>query len=253
MTLDQLYDIGVWTVLGLALVIFLILLFITAPYGRHNRAGWGPQVDSTLGWVVMESPAVLVFAYVFFRGEQSLQMVPLLLFLVWQAHYVQRTYVFPFLMRMKGKRTPLFTVALALIFNTVNATLNAYAISHGPLRLDSSWLTDPRFIIGVLVFAAGYVINRQSDAILRGLRAPGEKGYKIPTGGFFRWVSSPNYLGELIEWCGWALASWSLAGVAFLAFTFANLAPRALSNHKWYLSKFPDYPQNRRALIPNIF
>ncbi len=238
--------------IGLAVVVFLLLLFITAPYGRHNRAGWGPEMDSTLAWVVMETPAVLVFAYMFFRGEQALQTVPLLLFLIWQAHYVQRTYVFPFLMRMKGKKTPLFTLGMAIVFNTINASLNAYAISHGPLRLTTSWLYDPRFIIGVAIFVLGYFINRQSDAILRRLRAPGETGYKIPQGGFYRWVSSPNYLGEIIEWCGWALASWSLAGVAFVAFTFANLAPRALSNHKWYRDKFPEYPKKRRALIPGL-
>ena len=51
--------------------------------------------------------------------------------------------------------------------------------------------------------------------ILRNLRAPGETGYKIPVGGLFRWVSSPNYFGELLEWTGWAIATWSIPGVAF--------------------------------------
>ena len=82
------------------------------------------------------------------------------------------------------------------------------------------------------------------------LRAPGESGYKIPSGGLFRFVSCPNYLGEILEWSGFALATWSVAGLSFAAFTLANLLPRALSNHRWYQKTFPEYPEDRRALVP---
>jgi protein-S-isoprenylcysteine O-methyltransferase Ste14 len=75
----------------------------------------------------------------------------------------------------------------------------------------------------------------------------------IPRGGLFRWVSAPNYLGEMMEWVGFAIATWSLAGAAFAVWTIANLLPRAVSNHRWYRSKFADYPPERRALIPWIF
>ena len=54
---------------------------------------------------------------------------------------------------------------------------------------------------------------------------------------------APNYLGEIVEWTGWALATWSLAGLAFAVYTAANLAPRAVANHDWYLSTFDDYPR----------
>jgi protein-S-isoprenylcysteine O-methyltransferase Ste14 len=84
------------------------------------------------------------------------------------------------------------------------------------------------------------------------LRRRGEKGYKIPHGGLYRWISCPNYFGELLEWTGWAIATWSLAGFSFALWTFANLVPRALSNHKWYRQKFADYPKNRKAIIPYI-
>jgi len=38
-----------------------------------------------------------------------------------------------------------------------------------------------------------------------------------------------------------------------VAFAFANLAPRAVANHRWYLQKFPGYPARRRALIPFVW
>ena len=84
------------------------------------------------------------------------------------------------------------------------------------------------------------------------LRAPGESGYKIPRGGLYRWVSCPNYFGELLEWLGWALATWSTAGLAFAVYTAANLVPRALAHHRWYQERFDDYPAERKAVVPLV-
>ncbi len=253
MTWELLYRIGCWTLIGLSPITFLTLLFVPAPYGRHRRAGFGPEMNATAGWIVQESPSVFLFALVFFLGPHRWEVAPLVLLAMWQAHYLQRTFVFPLIMRFRGTRTPWLTVGLAVGFNLINASINALAIAHRPGGYALSWLWDPRFVIGATLFAAGYIINRRSDAILRSLRAPGETGYKIPRGGLFRWVTSPNYLGEVIEWCGWALASWSLAGLAFALFTFANLAPRARAHHRWYHEKFPEYPKERRALIPGVY
>ncbi len=77
--------------------------------------------------------------------------------------------------------------------------------------------------------------------------------YKIPNGALFKYISSPNYLGEVLEWIGWAILTWSLAGLAFAVFTIANLLPRAYATHKWYIKNFPDYPKERKAIIPFIF
>ena len=96
-------------------------------------------------------------------------------------------------------------------------------------------------------------INRQSDAMLRNLREPGEEGYKIPQGGLYKWVSCPNYLGEIIQWAGWAVVTWSLPGLAFALWTVANLAPRAYSNHNWYQDHFLEYPPERKALVPKLW
>jgi len=82
-------------------------------------------------------------------------------------------------------------------------------------------------------------------------RKPGE--YGIPRGGVFEFVSCPNYLGEILEWTGWAIATWSLPGLAFALWTAANLIPRAYANHAWYRKTFPDYPGKRKALIPFVY
>ena len=72
------------------------------------------------------------------------------------------------------------------------------------------------------------------------------------TDGMHRYVRHPNYLGEIVMWTGWAVATWSTAGLAFALYTAANLLPRAVAHHRWYRRQFPDYPAHRRALIPGL-
>ena len=54
------YFLFIWSWVIMGLVIFTLLLFITAPYGRHSRRDWGPTIPNRLGWVVMEFPSLLV-------------------------------------------------------------------------------------------------------------------------------------------------------------------------------------------------
>jgi hypothetical protein len=89
--------------------------------------------------------------------------------------------------------------------------------------------------------------------MLIALRRPGETGYRVPRGWLFERVSCPNYFGEILEWFGYALASWSLAGLAFALFTAANIGPRAFAHHRWYHRTFPGYPPQRKALIPFVW
>jgi len=242
----------VMTMFGLAAVTALALVFITAPYGRHDRAGWGPTLPSRVGWILMESPAVLGFVAIYAAGRHRAELTPLVLLALWQLHYLQRTFVFPFRIRSTGKRMPVVIAGLALVFNTLNAYVNARWVSELG-SYPATWLVDPRFLGGAALFVTGWLINVHADTVLIRLRAPGERGYKIPRGGLYERVSCPNYFGELLEWCGWALATWSLAGAAFAVYTAANLVPRAVANHRWYRTTFPDYPPRRRALIPFLF
>ena len=114
------------------------------------------------------------------------------------------------------------------------------------------YLQSPPFIIGFVIFLIGSFINRQADYILKNLRKPGETEYKIPYGGLYRFISCPNYLGEIIIWLGWAVLLKSWVGLSFFMWTVANLVPRALTSHKWYKENFTDYPSERKAIIPGI-
>lgn len=235
--------------MALAVPTFAVLLVVTAPYGRHARAGWGPTLPGRLGWILMESPAVVWFAAVYLAGAHRAEAAPLAFLALWLVHYLHRALVYPFRLRPGGRRMPAAVAALGFGFNLWNGWLNASWIS-GPGARPAAWLSDPRFLAGAALFAAGLLANLDADRRLLALRRPGEEGYRIPSGGLYRWVSCPNYLGEMAEWCGWALATWSLPGLAFAVWTVANLAPRALAHHRWYRARFPDYPPGRRALLP---
>ncbi len=249
----EMYRDVVYGFLAVAALVFPFLFFVTAPYGRHTRKGWGPQINSTLGWVLMEIPAVIVVGLFFLFGDRSGGIAVFVLYGMWNLHYVNRSLIFPFRRKGGQKPMPLMIALSAVLFNLINGYLQGgWLFGLGP-DYDASWLSDPRFIGGALLFLAGFAINQQSDQILFNLRKPGETGYKIPHGGFYRWLSAPNYFGEILEWIGWAIATWSLPGLAFAIWTAANLAPRARSNHQWYLDTFEDYPKDRKALIPFVF
>lgn len=237
--------------IAVAAVTAVLLTRVDAPYGRHARAGWGPTLPARAAWVLMESPAALGFLAFYLQGPHARDTAPLALLALWLSHYAHRAFVYP--LHLRGARPmPASVALLGAVFNVGNAWMNAGQVSTSGDYPDA-WLRDPRFLLGAMVFAAGWQMNRRADATLRALRRPGETGYKIPHGGMHRWVSSPNYLGELVMWCGWALATWSLAGVAFALFTAANLAPRAAAHHRWYRAQFPAYPATRRALIPGVW
>ncbi len=226
---------------------------ITAPYGRHARSGWGPGLPVRLAWMVMEAPSVFLFAAVFWMGPRATDLVPMLLAGLWLTHYVHRTLVYPLTLRgTAGKRVPIVVIGMGFVFNAVNSYVNARWLSALGPELGLRWLFGIRFLYGTMLFVTGFAINRWADWKLRRLRAPGEKGYKIPRGGLFEEISCPNYFGELVQWYGWAIATWSLPGAAFAVFTAANLIPRAVSHHRWYQRTFPEYPSRRKAVIPYL-
>ncbi len=233
---------------GLGALTWVSLTFITAPYGRHARRGFGPQLPAKVAWLVMESPAVLALLGFFFTGERPAQVGAAVLVALWLVHYGHRTFVFPFRLSANAKPMPAFIALLGFSFNVFNAYLNGRWLSSHDYPV--AWLWSPQFLVGAALFFTGLGVNLWADAVLLSLRQPGETGYRVPQGGLYRFVSCPNYLGELLEWLGFALAAWSLAGLAFAFYTAANLVPRALAHHRWYRGQFPDYPAERKAVLP---
>jgi hypothetical protein len=237
---------------GLGAVLFIALFLIKAPYGRYLRQGWGPGLDKKPAWFLMEAVAAAGFLLFFMLGDHKYAVAWIFL-LMWEAHYVHRAFIYPFRLGGVMRTMPAAVMGAGIVFNSVNAYLNGRYLFSFAETYESAWLEDPRFIAGLAFFAGGYMLNRHSDNILRLMKQKTNYGYGIPRGGFYRWVSCPNYLGEIIIWTGWALATWSLPGLAFAVWTAANLVPRAHAHHVWYKQQFTDYPSERKALLPGIW
>ena len=247
---QMLFTLLTWIEFIISPIILVLLLFISAPYGRHNRRGFGPDIKSRLAWFLMELPAPLFPAvfYILSLNRFGFSWYTLAALLIWETHYVYRTFVYSLSLKGVKKNFPLVLAAGAFSFNIMNGLINGNSAflsnaATGVLQISV------HHIAGTVVFFLGFIITCSSDMIIRGLRKDGDTGYYIPQKGLFRFVSNPNYFGEILEWTGWAVFTWSAAGLAFAVFTFANLFPRAIANHKWYRKTFPDYPAKRKIIF----
>lgn len=240
-----------WTILGL--LVFILLLFVTAPYGRHSRKDWGLSIPNRVGWIVMEFPSLIVFILAFLLGPEGVQPLSWIFFALYVFHYGNRSILWPLRTKTTGKKMPLVIALMAVCFNLVNGFINGYYFSAFGREYSWEWLYDIRFILGIILWGTGVFINWWSDQTLLNLRRGGKKGYFIPKGGLFKYVSCPNFLGEIMEWTGFAIMTWSPAALVFALWTFFNLVPRALDHHKWYQETFPDYPVRRKAILPFLF
>ena len=257
---DPTYDTLLAAALALSLIVAVAAWFVPSPYGRFASARLGWALDPRLGWFLMELPSSLVFLTFFFRGPHWFEPVPLVFLCIWCVHYANRGFFFPLSMRVpKGAKASfgVLVVTVGWVVTSLHGYLNgSYVSTFG--GYPTSWLADPRFLAGASLYFVSLAFNIHSDAILRRLRTrkeveQGIKVYRVPHGGLYRFVSSPSYFSELTAWSGFALCTWSLAGVFILAISAANLVPRAVETHRWYKARFPDYPPQRRALVPFVF
>lgn len=257
---NQRYDTAMLAAFGMVLLTIIGTHFVTTPYGRFGDGSPGFRLSPRLGWFLMELPAPLVFVITFIQGDHATEPVPLVLLAIWLIHYANRGFIFPALMRVAPGHRQTFNfsvVAIGWIVTSLHGYLNGAWISQYGTQFTTAWFTDPRFIAGIVLYYTGFVVIIQSEAIMRNLRprtmdaeAP---RYRIPRGGAYRWVTNAPYLGELMAWTGFAIFTWSLAGVFILSISAANLIPRALANHRWYREQFPDYPSERKILIPFVW
>lgn len=239
-----------------AVVVFIALYFVTAGYGVFYNKKWGPTLPNKLGWILMEAPVFIVMLLLCVFSERNTNVVCLIFLILFEIHYFQRSFIFPFLMRGKSVM-PLSVMLMGVVFNTLNALMQGGWIFYvAPENMyDISWLTTPQFIIGTIVFFSGMIINIHSDYVIRHLRKPGDTRHYLPKKGMFRYVTSANYFGEFVEWVGFAILTWSLSGAVFALWTFANLAPRAAKIYENYKKEFGDEldTQKVKRIIPFIY
>jgi hypothetical protein len=193
-----------------------MFLLYFAPLCAHLLATW-------LIWPVTNLPQQLLVAGIVF-------------------HFAKRCAESLFLHKYSGP-IDVATVVQIAFFYTAISIASAYFNQTTPATADGVvWL-------GTAVFLLGQAGNFYHHWLLARLRTQ-STGYFIPHGGWFRWVSCPHYTLELVAWLGLALITKEpfmyLTCIAMTGYLIA----RSLKAQAWYHERFPDYPRQRKAIIP---
>ncbi|MDE6347179.1 MAG: DUF1295 domain-containing protein [Bacteroides sp.] len=251
------FQMFLWMMSAVALIVFVALYFVKAGYGMFRTASWGVAINNKLAWVLMEAPVFIVMCWLWMRSGVGFSMPVFLFFLLFQLHYFQRSFIFPLLMKGKS-RMPVAIMAMGILFNLLNGAMQAgglfYFAPEGLYADGWGYLLKPYTLLGMLLFFVGMGINLHSDHVIRHLRKPGDTKHYLPGKGFYRYVTSANYFGELVEWTGFALLTASPAAWVFVWWTFANLVPRAAAIHRHYCEEFGNEAVGKRKrIIPYIY
>lgn len=237
----------------IAIIVYIALQYFKAGYGYLRTSKWGPSIPNRPAWVLMECPVFFAMVIMLIKYWDNTNIVSIVMATMFLIHYFQRTFIFPFLIKGKSKM-PIAIILMGATFNIINGILiGLWLFKYA--NYSAEWFKSPQFIIGTIIFIYGMCVNIHSDYIIRHLRKPGDTKHYIPKGGMFRYVSSANYYGEITEWFGFAILTWSLPGALFCIWTFANLAPRANSLYKKYTEEFGDEftELKRKRVIPFIY
>jgi len=244
------------TWIALAIISFGILATgsTTASYGRHfSQSSIIPSVHGKLGWLTMEiiSPIMALSMFRSYKIAGPSLSKGVVLLGLWLVHYSNRAIISVVLSpHMKSSRLDI--VLMSMLFNTVNGAWMGHDLGQ---QNSEKFVLDPRTSVGLALFILGLSINVSCDYHLQSLRRQTRKRgeYVLSDWGLYKWIVSPNYSGEIMEWIGYALMSGRDSGWAFVVWSISNLAPRARANLDWYRAKFGGRIGNRKALIPGIY
>lgn len=202
-------------------------------------------------------PAFFFFPHVFYPWADSVPaktLVQKVACAYWVFHYAKRI-VETFTVHVFGHDTmPLFNLFKNCSYYYGFAAYVAYFVNH-PLY------TSPPETQSLVLFALAAVFqlsNLRCHIILANLRKPGEKGYKIPAGFLFNYITCANYFAEIMGWVCFSLATQTVSGFLFTVAGAYQMAIWAQGKHKRLVKLFdgkegrPKYPR-RWIMLPPFF
>lgn len=208
--------------------------------------------------------------------------------LMLQLHILQRLYEECCLFHKSSARMHVFgyligtSFYIAAPFTTMIAFLKlstSSSVQDADFHHERSWFLQALIVCFMIAFLITTFAQHQHHRILaclRGARTEDKKEaedaerYKIPNGGIFKYVSCPHYFLEVVLYllmvtffiaashdCSTQASCFYLPMDTNLwlmfSFVLCNLSITAMKTHQWYLSRFAEYPQQRKAIIPFLF
>lgn len=242
-----------WTTANLALYAALTLLSVGMGAGEalgstlmkyskfRPQKGWHPRAGMfTLYFLPIVATVIAALPYL---PSASLVQVIVLTTLI--THFGKRCLEVLFLHKYSGPIDPFTTLAIASFYTLVAGFLSY--LNRWPLPAP-----DGLFWLGLFLFIFGETANFVHHKILADLRGASSE-YILPRGGWFDYVVCPHYLFEIVAWLGILLLSRHLFALIALLGMAGYLLARSRRTLTWYRQKFPNFPSNRKAILPFLF
>lgn len=237
-TLDQLV-IGYWSLV----ILFYLLRFTNDLFYQFTSYGKVDEfkypffgVSQKFHWIFIYTFASVFNLYLFTYQSSILTII-------YQSHLFRRLYESLFITKfsnLKTVRFPLFIFGVSFyLFSCLTIFLQSKTIQFN--------------ILTILFFSYGNLMQYQSHTFLASLRRENDKKYHLPKGGWFEYITCPHYLAEILIYFSLFLSSMTLTNGLLLFFVILNLISSACDTYDWYCDKFPDFPKERRILIPYLF
>ena len=211
----------------------------------------GPQVSWRLVFLVEYVGPIIILCLFRFLQNIKLKTTQEVAFWMVMGHYGKREFETLFVHRFSNQTMPFKRIFInSFHYWVIFGVCVGYFTMHKDFT-EFGWDQTAQYIlIGVFVFAE--LMNGACHMVLRNLRPAGSKARGIPHGFGFDLVSCANYFWETIVWLSFSLYVMSVPAYIFLAFSFYQMTDWALKKHARYIKEFPDYPKNRKAIVPFV-
>ncbi len=206
-----------------------------------------PKKNINPGFILPGLLSIIVFATVFLSGNHAKTEITWIFFSFWIIHFTVKI-VFN-LINPSHHETQIANTKMLSAIVSINALINGYCLGWLWPAYAVSWMQNMAFISGSLILGLGFLI--QITANIR--MTPKKNETDALDSGLHKIVFCPGYLGEILQWGGFAMITWNSSAAAAFCWMLATLLAQATSQKHKYLLQFPELPATRKALIPFIF
>ncbi len=217
-------------------------------YSKFNSSG---TISPKLPMFFIYFIPLLVYIFLYLISNFHSTSYHFFIMIAIVSHFSKRCLEVIFLHKYSGKlsllTSSMITLAYSSIVTTIHEAVNVVT-TPAMLEIEYQYTT----YIGFTLFLLGEISNLYHHVLLSQLRKT-SIDYKIPSGGLFPLVNCPHYLSEILAWLGIALMSkYQLVyGLSFVM--SAYLVARSINTTKWYQEKIPNFPRERKSLVPYLF
>ena len=234
-----------YSVFGIFAILLGFLDYFELLAMRYSKFRTEKGIPSRFGMFVLYFLPVItatIFALPYLASASLTQWLVYAAILV---HFGKRTYEVLFVHKYSGPMQQFTFVIIVITYALIAGLISA-------LNVQAIATMDALFIVGIVFVIIGEIGNFYHHKLLADLRKTGD-GYHIPRGGWFEKATCPHYFFELLAWLGILLLSRHLFTLLAFIAMLGYLSARSIKTRQWYRQRFPDYPAERKNMIPFLF